>query len=94
MTNINGKALITLTVGEGEEYCLQYEDNHSVDIINNTDGAIYISSDGVFDSSDGAGHYLTIPEGCGYNGYNHMYMSNKLFVKSNGAGEVCIIIRR
>ncbi|MDO5398212.1 MAG: hypothetical protein Q4G33_09805 [bacterium] len=95
MINIKGNALITFTAAAGETYCIQYDSNYSVNIANLTDGDIYVSSDETFNEMDGAGNYLAILSGGGYNGYNHIHMyKNKLFIKTDEAGKVCVVIRR
>lgn len=95
MINLKGNALITFTAAAGETYCIQYSSNYVVDISNGTDGDIYVSSDGAFDEADNAGNYLTISAGSAYNGYNHVYVfENKLFIKTEANGKICVAARR
>lgn len=95
MTEIEGNALMTLTANAGETYCVQYNSNYIVDILNETDGEIYISSDGDFNETGDTANYLTIPAGNGYNNYNHIYaFENKLYIKADTSGKICITARR
>lgn len=94
MINIKGNTLVTFTATAGEIYCIQYETNHAVNIANLTEGDIYVSSDGVFDELNGVGGYIIIPSGGGYNDYNHIYTSNKLFIKADEDGKVSVASRR
>lgn len=92
MTNITGNRLITITASAGEIYDIDYITAYAVDVANNTDSDILISDNNDFVQSSGAGNYATIVSGGAYNGM--ALVNSKLYIKSNGSGNIAIVRSR
>lgn len=88
MKNIKGNKFLTIAGVAGEVYRITYTKCFEVDIINSSDGDLYVGSSENFTTEDGVSNYAVIKSG-GY--YNGLRVSGSLYLKSNGTGEITVI---
>lgn len=89
MTEVQGKYLMTIAASTDEIFHVTGSTLREVDILNATEGAIYITHDSSFTSSDGVSNYITIPS----NGYfNNLHVpKGGVYIKTlSGSGNVVI----
>lgn len=89
---IEGKHVLTINMAAEDIYPIEYDNIATANIINYTDGVIYVSEENNFELKNNIGEYLTITDGNAYNDYI-FYKSglNKLYIKADAAGYVCIV---
>ena len=92
MIHVDGSQAITIEVSSGNIYEIEYEDVAGVNIVNYTDGSIFVSEVNDFETTDGVGQYLTLTDGNMYNEYL-FYKSgtNKLYIKCDADGHICLV---
>lgn len=88
MTTIKGTHLKTIDATANEVYKLEYASAWRVDIANNTDDRILISTDGNFSTDGTSSDYLEIPSSCSY---NNLAAPHRLYIKSNGTGKIVVV---
>ncbi|MGN0181522.1 MAG: hypothetical protein ACI4DP_03795 [Candidatus Ornithomonoglobus sp.] len=88
MTTIKGTHMKTINAAAGEIYEIEYSSAWRVDISNNTDSSILISTNGEFSEDGTAADYLELPSGFNY---NNLAVTNTLYIKSNGTGKIMIV---
>lgn len=89
---INCDSVLTIYLKAGDIIPIKFNSIASANIINYTEGSIFVSETNDFVLKDGVGNYLTITDGNCYNEYL-FYKSgkNKLYVKADADGFICII---
>ncbi len=88
MTEIKGTRLTTLTVAPGV-YKISYPALFKADILNSTDGELRVSDNDEFAADNGAGRYISIPQGCSYNGLS--IYGSALYLSVQAVGTVTIV---
>lgn len=85
-------SVLTIQVKAGDVITVEFTSVAAVNIINYTDGSIFVSEDNDFNTIDGVGKYLTITDGNCYNEYL-FYKSgaNKIYIKVDADGFICVI---
>lgn len=89
---IKGKNVLTINMKAGDIYPIEYNSIAAANIVNYTDGVIYVSEQNEFTLNNNIGNYLIITDGNSYNEY-YFYNSGKntLYVKADADGYICII---
>ena len=89
---IKGEQCLTINIKAGEIYPIEYDKIAIADVINYTDGVIFVSEYNDFELNNNVGKYLTITDGNSYNEYV-FYKSGKntLYIKADADGYICII---
>ena len=86
-----GLRQMTVTLEAGTVTDIVYPRYTAVDIMNGTEGVLYVNDTGEFDN----GEYFSIPAGGGYNGYRPaMDGSATVYLKAAVAGEVSLVMTR
>lgn len=88
MTTVKGSYLKTINAEAGEIYAVDYKYAWRVDIANNTDGIISISTNNNFASDGISSDYLELLPGMVY---NNMAVITTLYIKSDGKGKIMIV---
>lgn len=89
---VKGKQCLTINIKAGEIYPIEYNNIAIADIVNYTDGVIFVSEENNFNLVNNIGEYLTITDGNSYNTYIfNKSGKNTLYVKADANGYVCII---
>ena len=94
MNTYKCKNAITIKVLAGDIIELEFPSIARANIVNYTDGVIYVSEDNDFtlDETGKVGNYLTITDGNAYNEYIfYKKDKNKLYVKADTNGYICVI---
>lgn len=89
MVAVSGKALVTFDAEAGGVYAVSYGNYCGVDIMNATTAEALVSSENDFEN----GEYLYIPSNAAYNGFGGMCTEKKIYIKTMGAGKVCVCAR-
>lgn len=89
---IKGEQCLTINIKAGEIYPIEYTNIAIADIVNYTEGVIFVSEENDFTFTDNVGKFLTITDGNTYNSYI-FYKSGKntLYIKADADGYVCIM---
>lgn len=89
---ILGTKYLTIKVKAGDIIPIKYVSAAALNIINYTDGSIFVNDTANFDFVDDVGDFLTITDGNCYNEYV-FYKSglNTIYVKCDADGYVCIV---
>ncbi len=89
---IKNKSVITINVKAGNIYPIEYDNIAMADIVNYTDGVIFVSEKNNFDLVNNVGEYLTITDGNSYNTYMfYKNGNNTLYIKADADGYVCVV---
>lgn len=88
MKNIKGNKFLTIAGVAGEVYKITYTKCFEVDIINSSEGDLYVGDSEGFTTEDDVSDYAVIKSGSYYNG---LRVSGALYLKTNGAGEITVI---
>lgn len=94
MNSYRCKNAITINMSAGDIVELEFPSIARANIVNYTDGVIYVSEDNDFtlDETGKIGNYLTITDGNAYNEYVfYKKDKNKLYVKADANGYICVI---
>lgn len=89
---VEGKNVLTINIKAGDIYPIEYKSIASANIVNYTDGVIFVSEKDDFTLTDGVGEYLVITDGNSYNEYV-FYKAGKniLYVKADADGYICVV---
>lgn len=89
---LNGKQCHTIKVKSGDIIAITYNQVESINIINYTDGSIFVSEQNNFTFENNIGDFLTITDGNSYNEYI-FYKSGKntIYIKCDADGVISII---
>lgn len=89
---IKGKLALTIEMKAGDIWPIEYDSVSSLNIVNYTDGAIYVGEKNDFEYKNGVGEFLTISSSNGYNDYI-FYSAGKhiIYIKADEDGCVSII---
>lgn len=88
------KNTLTVKLTAGDIVEIEFPSIARADVINYTDGVIYVSEENNFelDESGVIGNYLTITDGNTYNEYIFYRKDNKkLYVKADADGYICVV---
>ena len=89
MTEVNNRYFITITAEADEIYHISNTALKKVDILNSTEGDVYVSDSNDFTATDGIASYITIPAGTAANG---IYCpSIGIYVKAESEGDIAIM---
>lgn len=89
---IDGQIVLTLNVKAGDIIPIEYKSITSANVVNYTDGSIFVSETNDFSLIENVGKYLTITDGNSYNEYI-FYKSGKntLYIKADADGYICVV---
>ena len=90
MNTITGTNLITINALAGETYCIQYESDYSVNILNQTDGIISASPKASYDENEFSSECMKLTEDAFYYDFRSKQDKN-LYITSEGNGYVSVI---
>ena len=89
---IKGDLTLTINIKAGDIYAVKYNKTAMLNIVNYTDGAIFISEKPNFDYIDNVGNFLTVTDGNSYNDYMfYKKGENTLYIKADADGYVCLV---
>lgn len=90
MTTFNGERLITINAHAGEEYCIQYEADYFVNILNQTDGVISVSPQKNYEDNSEYSNCLKLVDNAFYYDFgSRLYKS--LYISAEGDGYITIV---
>lgn len=88
---INGELVLTINIKAGEIYPIEYKSVAAVNVINYTDGSVFVSEKNNFEFNNNVGKFLTITDGNCYNEYMfYKAGKNTLYIKADADGYICI----
>lgn len=89
---IQGKAVLTLKVTAGNVYAIKYNKASAINVVNYTDGSIFVSENPEINVDAEVGEFLVITDGNCYNEYL-FYKSgtNIVYIKADADGKICIV---
>lgn len=89
---IKGQNVITIKVKAGDIQPIEYEQVASVDVVNYTDGTVFVSDKNDFEMVNNVGNYLTVTDGNSYNSFT-LYKSGKntIYIKTDTDGMICVV---
>ena len=90
MTNIKGERLITINAQYGETYCIQYESDYFVNILNQTDGVISVSPTAAYYEDENYSNCMKLIENAFYYDFCSK-LNHTLFISSTGDGYITIV---
>lgn len=92
MTEYKGQQAMSISVSAGDVICINYDLISSLNIVNLTEGAIFVSEENDFEVSNNVGNFLTITDGNSYNEYFfYKNKKNKIYIKSDANGIVSVV---
>lgn len=83
LIKIEAKRYITIHVNAPQTYEVEYNKEFKANILNNTNGSIYVSQSPEFVDGEVYNDFITLPENCIVN--NVTTKSNKIYIKVNGS---------
>ena len=90
MNTIKGSNLITINTEAGETYCIQYESGYSVNILNQTDGVISVSTKENYTENETSAECMKLTEDAFYYNFRSR-LSDSLYITSDGEGYTTVI---
>lgn len=94
MKEINGSLALTIRIIPGELYKVNYDKAAIINVVNYTDGSVYVAEKPEFDFIDNVGNFLTVTDGNSYNDYQFYSRNNSIYVKVDEnvtEGTICLI---
>lgn len=92
MITVKGNNVLTINVKAGDIVAIEYDKIAVANIVNYTDGSIFVSENNDFKLENNVGKYLTITDGNSYNEYV-FYKSGKntVYIKNDADGYICVV---
>lgn len=89
---IKGESVLTINVKAGDIYPIEFTNIASANIVNYTEGSIFVSENNNFELVNNVGKYLTISDGNSYNEYIfYKTGKNTLYIKVDADGFICVV---
>ena len=90
MINITGSTTININAEAGETYCVDYKSDYSVNILNQTDGIISVSTKADYAEDEISSECMKLTEDAFYYNFRSR-LSNCLYITSEGDGYIALV---
>ena len=90
MNTITGTNLLTISAEAGETYCIDYKSDYSVNILNQTDGIISVSTQADYAEDTVSSECMKLTEDAFYYNFRSR-LSDTLYITSEGDGLISVI---
>ena len=90
MNTIKGTNLVTINAEVGETYCIEYESSFSVNILNQTDSIISVSTQTDYAEDGVSSECLKLVEDAFYYNFRSR-LSDHLYITSEGDGYIALV---
>ena len=90
MNTITGTNLLTINAEAGVTYCIDYKSDYSVNILNQTDGIISVSTKADYASDETSSECMKLTEDAFYYNFRSR-LSDLLYITSEGGGYIALV---
>ena len=90
MNTITGTNLLTISAEAGETYCIDYKSDYSVNILNQTDGIISVSTNADYAADETSSECMKLTEDAFYYNFRSR-LSDHLYITSEGEGYIALV---